>query len=216
MLERPGVHCVSMFMLVRRRPSLAMWSGASVRAPRVAPPPSDPTSLQPRLSARMKRMSGRFSRAMAAPAVETRAVTAPDAAGLRRRVVMLIILHSTRTACHACPGQNPTRLPKIAKRLPGMAQMDHLPPRAATRLGVPARIGWHSRAAGGFPFAGRAARPLADFRFGRNHLSCRRRTRGALRACRGYPRNHLSADQRRTRRHAPRQAPARGSATPRS
>jgi hypothetical protein len=39
MLERLGVHCASMFMLVRRRPSLASLSMRAVGTPRVMPPP---------------------------------------------------------------------------------------------------------------------------------------------------------------------------------
>ena len=34
MAEREGVHCASMFMLVRRSPSLASWSMRGVGAPR--------------------------------------------------------------------------------------------------------------------------------------------------------------------------------------
>ena len=38
-LDRLGVHCVSMFMFSRRRPSRAMLSMRGVAAPRVIPPP---------------------------------------------------------------------------------------------------------------------------------------------------------------------------------
>ncbi len=58
MAERDGVHCTSTLKLVRRRPSLAIWSSRGVAAPRMIPPPLKPGSPQPKLSMNTRTMLG--------------------------------------------------------------------------------------------------------------------------------------------------------------